>query len=239
MDAVVDLLKQQKPLLKKYWSLASDAVDLFRNGDASIGAAWPYMTNTLRESGAPVAETIPQEGATGWADSWMISAHAPHPNCAYEWINFVTTPRVQAQQALSFGETPANTQACAEMNKITPGSCTALPRRRAGGVFQAHQLLENPGARLRQWRDKLPGLQRLAAGLAIDQGLTRIGSQKQARSSGAARTSTTAATLSLPAIWFIVFYLAALVLLFVSAFWQVDSMTGEIQHTGRWIISAS
>ncbi len=44
MDAVVALLQQQKGLLKKYWSLASDAVDLFRNGDAAIGAAWPYMT---------------------------------------------------------------------------------------------------------------------------------------------------------------------------------------------------
>jgi len=42
---------------------------------------------------------------------------------------------------------------------------------------------------------------------------------------------TTAAELSLPAIWFGVFYLAALVLLFVSAFWSVDSMTGEIQHS--------
>jgi len=33
-----------------------------------------------------------------------------------------------------------------------------------------------------------------------------------------------------PAIWFCVFYLAALVSLFVSAFWQVDSLTGEILH---------
>ena len=72
MDAVVALLQKQKPLLKKYWALASDEVDLFRNGDASIGAAWPYMTNTLREAGAKVAETIPDEGATGWADSWMV-----------------------------------------------------------------------------------------------------------------------------------------------------------------------
>jgi len=123
MDAVVALLTGQKPLLKKYWALASDAVDLFRNGDASIGAAWPYMTNNLRAAGVKVDETIPAEGVTGWADSWMISAHAPHPNCAYEWINFVTAPKVQAQQALFFGETPANTQACAEMDKITKGSC--------------------------------------------------------------------------------------------------------------------
>jgi putative spermidine/putrescine transport system substrate-binding protein len=123
MAAVVALLQAQRPLLKKYWSLASDAVDLFRNGDASVGAAWPYMTNTLRAAGARVAETIPREGATGWADSWMISAHAAHPDCAYAWINFVTTPAVQAQQALYFGETPANRLACQEMDRLKPGSC--------------------------------------------------------------------------------------------------------------------
>ncbi len=123
MDAAVALLRAQKPLLKKYWALASDAIDLFSNGDATLGAAWPYMTNTLQASGAHVAETIPREGATGWADSWMISAHAPHPECAYRWIAYVTTPRVQAQQALSFGETPANAKACAEMDKLAAGSC--------------------------------------------------------------------------------------------------------------------
>ncbi len=41
---------------------------------------------------------------------------------------------------------------------------------------------------------------------------------------------TTAAMLALPASWFVVFYLAALVSLFISAFWQVDSLTGEIVH---------
>jgi putative spermidine/putrescine transport system substrate-binding protein len=123
MDAVIALLQAQKPLLKKYWSLASDAVDLFRNGDATIGAAWPYMTNSLREAGVEVEETIPVEGVTGWADSWMISARAPHPNCAYAWINFVTAPHVQAQQALYFGETPANRLACTEMDKLAPKSC--------------------------------------------------------------------------------------------------------------------
>jgi putative spermidine/putrescine transport system permease protein len=40
----------------------------------------------------------------------------------------------------------------------------------------------------------------------------------------------TAALLAAPASWFGVFYLAALVALFVSAFWSVDSLSGEIQH---------
>lgn len=123
MDAVVTLLKKQRPLIRKYWALASDEIDLFRNGDATLGAAWPYQTNTLQAAKVPVADTLPTEGVTGWADTWMVSAKSPHPNCAYEWINYVTTPYVQAQQAIYFGETPANTLACAEMDKQSAGSC--------------------------------------------------------------------------------------------------------------------
>jgi len=122
-NAAIDLLKQQKPLIKKYWGLASDEIDLFKNGDATLGASWPYQTNTLQADNVPVKDLIPQEGATGWADTWMLSAKAQHPNCAYLWMQHVSTPLVQAQQAIFFGETPANTKACAEMDKIDQGSC--------------------------------------------------------------------------------------------------------------------
>ncbi len=122
-DAAVDLLKKQKPLVKKYWALASDEIDLFKNGDAIIGASWPYQTNTLQADKVPVKDTIPKEGATGWADTWMLASKSKHPNCAYEWMKWVSTPKVQAQQAIYFGETPANTKACAVMDKLSPGSC--------------------------------------------------------------------------------------------------------------------
>jgi putative spermidine/putrescine transport system substrate-binding protein len=122
-DAAVALLKQQKPLVKKYWALASDEIDLFKNGDATIGASWPYQTNTLVADKVPVKDTIPKEGATGWADTWMLAKNSQHVNCAYLWMKHVSTPKVQAQQAIYFGETPANTKACAEMDKMSPGSC--------------------------------------------------------------------------------------------------------------------
>ncbi|MDX6725161.1 MAG: putative spermidine/putrescine transport system substrate-binding protein, partial [Solirubrobacteraceae bacterium] len=123
LDAAAQLLKQQRPLVKKYWALASDEIDVFKNGDAVVGAAWPYQTITLKGANAPVADTLPSEGATGWADTWMLSSHAQHPNCAYQWMRWVSTPKVQAQQALSFGETPANLKACAFMDRIQKGSC--------------------------------------------------------------------------------------------------------------------
>ena len=40
----------------------------------------------------------------------------------------------------------------------------------------------------------------------------------------------TAALAALPATWFATIYLAALAALFVSSFWSVDSLSGEIQH---------
>ena len=122
-EAAIGLLEQQRPLIKKYWALASDEIELFKRGDVWLGASWPYQTNTLVDAKAPVRDLIPKEGATGWADTWMLSAKAKHPNCAYMWLQWISTPKVQAQQAVSFGETPANKLACAHMDKIAKGSC--------------------------------------------------------------------------------------------------------------------
>ena len=123
LNAAANLLKQQKPLIKKYWALASDEIELFKNGDATIGAAWPYQYSTLIADKTPVKQIIPSEGATGWADTWMLAAHAKDPNCAYKWVNWVSSPKVQAEQAISYGETPVNTKACPYMEKIQKGSC--------------------------------------------------------------------------------------------------------------------
>jgi putative spermidine/putrescine transport system substrate-binding protein len=122
-DATIALLKRQKRLVKTYWGYASDEITAFANGDVTLGASWPYQTITLQSKKVPVKELIPKEGATGWADTWMIAKKAKHPNCAYLWIKWVSTPKVQAEQALGFGETPANTKACAYMEKIQKGSC--------------------------------------------------------------------------------------------------------------------
>jgi putative spermidine/putrescine transport system substrate-binding protein len=145
-DAAVDLLKQQKPLIKKYWALASDEIDLFKNGDVVLGASWPYQTNTLQADNVPVKDTIPEEGATGWADTWMLSAKSQHPNCAYLWMQHVSTPLVQAQQAIFFGETPANTKACAEMDKIDPGSCAKYHADADAAYFDTIKFWKTPQA---------------------------------------------------------------------------------------------
>ena len=134
-DATVQLLTTQRPLIKKYWALASDEISLFQNGDVVVGAAWPYQTIQLKAAGAAVDETIPQEGATGWGDTWMLATKAPHPMCAYLWTQYVSTAKVQAMQALFFGETPVNSRACAEMESLQPGSCAQYHADQTGSAY--------------------------------------------------------------------------------------------------------
>jgi putative spermidine/putrescine transport system substrate-binding protein len=143
-DAAVTLLKGQQPLIKKYWALATDEISLFQNGDVTVGAAWPYQTIQLKLAGAPVDETIPSEGATGWADTWMLATKATHPNCAYLWTKWVSTPKVQAMQALSFGETPVNSKACAEMEALQAGSCAQYHADKGQAYFDSIKFWKTP-----------------------------------------------------------------------------------------------
>ena len=54
---------------------------------------------------------------TGWADTWMLSRYAKHPNCMLKWMAWMITPEVQAQVAEYFGEAPANPKACDILDK--------------------------------------------------------------------------------------------------------------------------
>ena len=112
LDAAIALLKQQAPMVKKYWAATTDETDPFSSGDMVIGTAWPYQVSFLKSENKPVAAVVPSEGATGWADTWMMSAHAQHPNCMYQWMKWTETAAVQDQVAEFYGATPSNTKSC-------------------------------------------------------------------------------------------------------------------------------
>lgn len=111
-DAAVNLLTQQRPYVGKYWSLYTDEIDNFKSGATVVGTTWSYQLNVLKGENVPVEGIVPSEGMTGWADTWMMSSHAQHPNCMLKWMAWMITPEVQAMVAEYFGEAPANPMAC-------------------------------------------------------------------------------------------------------------------------------
>jgi putative spermidine/putrescine transport system substrate-binding protein len=111
-DAVLTLLRGQHPLIQRYWHVADAQVQDFRNEGIAASGSWPYQANTLLANKADTASTIPVEGATGWADTTMMSVGARHPNCAYKWLEWSISPKVQGDVAAWFGSNPVVPTAC-------------------------------------------------------------------------------------------------------------------------------
>jgi putative spermidine/putrescine transport system substrate-binding protein len=119
-DAAIELLKEQQPNVGEYWSEAAKQISAYAGGDVTVGTTWQYQYFALKGEGVPVEASpasqgfLPKEGATGWSDTWMIAKNAKHPNCMYEWMNWIISPKANAQVAEYFGEAPAQELACKE-----------------------------------------------------------------------------------------------------------------------------
>jgi putative spermidine/putrescine transport system substrate-binding protein len=113
-DASVQLLKQQRANIGEYWSDYTKEQQAFANGDSTVGTTWQVIANLLEGDKVPVKTTLPKEGATGWSDTWMIASKAQHPNCMYMWMDWIISPKANAQVAEWFGEAPSNAKACAQ-----------------------------------------------------------------------------------------------------------------------------
>ncbi len=111
-EEVLQVLRGQHPLIQRYWHDANVQVQDFTTEGIVASGSWPFQANTLVANKAKVATTVPAEGATGWADTTMLAAGARHPNCAYAWLEWSISPKVQGDVAAWFGSNPVVPAAC-------------------------------------------------------------------------------------------------------------------------------
>jgi putative spermidine/putrescine transport system substrate-binding protein len=124
--AALDLLRVQRDLTSRYWHDAFIQIDDFKNEGVVASGSWPFQVNLLKADGQPVASTIPQEGATGWADTTMMHVDAANPNCSYLWMEHSLASNLQADLSVWFGANPAVPAACTDgRGMATAESCTA------------------------------------------------------------------------------------------------------------------
>jgi len=110
--ASLDLLRKQRTIVNRYWHDPFMQIDDFTNEGVVASSAWPFQVNLLVSKEQPIASTVPKEGATGWADTTMMHAEAPHPNCAYMWMEHSINPKAQGDLAAWFGSVPVVLAAC-------------------------------------------------------------------------------------------------------------------------------
>ncbi|MBF9033501.1 extracellular solute-binding protein [Rhodobacterales bacterium HKCCE2091] len=124
--AALDLLRQQRQLVSRYWHDAFIQIDDFNNEGIAASGSWPFQVNILQSGGAPVASVIPEEGATGWADTTMMGVDAEHPNCAYMWMEHTLSSNLMSDLSVWFGANPAVLDACTDGSGMqTAEGCTA------------------------------------------------------------------------------------------------------------------
>lgn len=124
--AALDLLRGQRNLVSRYWHDAFIQIDDFKNEGVVASGSWPFQVNLLKADGQPVASTIPQEGATGWADTSMLHVDAAHPNCAYLWMEHSLASNLQSDLSVWFGANPVVPAACTDGRGMqTAEGCTA------------------------------------------------------------------------------------------------------------------
>ena len=124
--AALDLLRQQRELVGRYWHDAFIQMDDFKNEGVVASGSWPFQVNLLKAEGLPIASTIPAEGATGWADTTMMHVDAANPNCSYMWMEHTLASNLQSDLSVWFGANPVVPAACTDGRGMqTAEGCTA------------------------------------------------------------------------------------------------------------------
>ncbi|EIS3743979.1 ABC transporter substrate-binding protein [Aeromonas hydrophila] len=110
--AALDLLRQQRQLVGRYWHDAFVQIDDFKNEGVVASGSWPFQANTLIADKQPIATTVPKEGVTGWADTSMVHSEAKNLTCAYKWLEHSLNNKLQGDLASWFGSVPVVPAAC-------------------------------------------------------------------------------------------------------------------------------
>lgn len=110
LAAAVDLLKQQNSIVSEYWSDPVAQITSFTGGTSVVGTSWEVLRKLSGDD--RMKGVLPEEGSTGWSDTWMVSAESKNPNCAYKWIDYTSAADVNGAIAMNFGMAPANAAFC-------------------------------------------------------------------------------------------------------------------------------
>ena len=73
IQKIWDSVREQKPLVTKYWSTGDEHVRLFSQEQALAGEAWGGRIFGAVQDGYDFLDyVVPKEGAYGWSDNWVM-----------------------------------------------------------------------------------------------------------------------------------------------------------------------
>lgn len=123
LDAIKDLLIQQKALNRTYWQTGDEFSKLFAGGQIEFGMMWSGQAASMKQEGEPIAFVVPEDGAIGWVDNWGIAAGSQNEELALAFINYMISKDVQYGWASKGGPAPANQEAAEAIDPEYAAAC--------------------------------------------------------------------------------------------------------------------
>jgi putative spermidine/putrescine transport system substrate-binding protein len=101
-----------------WWDADSTVVGQLGDGQDVLGAVLTHQINEMARAGLPAAGVPSPAEATGTGStvaflySWMVSAHAHNPKCAYQFLSWMTSNKIQEQASAFTSAAPVVPVAC-------------------------------------------------------------------------------------------------------------------------------
>lgn len=92
LTKVARQLIDSKPLVAEYWSSSNTLLTYMRSGKVFVAMGWDNDAFTLHAENPDIDFAVPDTGALGWIDTFVLSAGAENIDAAYAWINFIMRP---------------------------------------------------------------------------------------------------------------------------------------------------
>jgi spermidine/putrescine-binding protein len=111
LDEIRDKMLELKGNVRTMWSSGGDLIQLYANKEVGASMGWSYVINELRAKNEPVEEAHMKDmGAQAWSEGPALSSDIS-PDCeaaAYEFMNYLISPKGQLALAESSTYTPVN-----------------------------------------------------------------------------------------------------------------------------------
>jgi spermidine/putrescine-binding protein len=114
LDQMLQLLEQQKPLVRTY---TTDHINAMINRQVIIAHCWSGDVYQMYEDVPNVKYVIPKEGAVRGSDTMVVTSGAKHPVAANMWINFNLDAKVSAANTNYIGYMGPNAAAMEFIDK--------------------------------------------------------------------------------------------------------------------------
>ncbi|WP_327053555.1 ABC transporter substrate-binding protein [Halomicrococcus gelatinilyticus] len=110
IQKIWDKVKEQRPLVTKYWTSGDEHVRLFSQKQALVGEAWGGRIYGAVQDGYDFLDyVIPKEGAYGWSDNWVVleDTSEKKKNTAYTFLDYLLDDDVMQSLCEKLGYPPA------------------------------------------------------------------------------------------------------------------------------------